>query len=76
MISASQLKTLTKTLTTVRQWREAPVLNHSDLRLKNVIVDADGLVQGHAWRHHRIGTHAHAPKRRLGPLRVRPVAPA
>ena len=38
MLSTAQLDTLHKSVETVRGWRKLPVLNHGDLRLKNVVV--------------------------------------
>ena len=42
MLSKHALKALCKTLENIESWDPAPVLNHGDLRLKNVIVGAEG----------------------------------
>jgi hygromycin-B 4-O-kinase len=44
IISDEQLKKLRDTLEEVRRWTGAPVLNHGDLRLKNLMVDDDGSI--------------------------------
>ena len=44
MISGQQERALRDTLADVERWEGAPVLNHGDLRLKNVVVDADAQI--------------------------------
>lgn len=46
LISEGQQDALEATLADVAGWRDAPVLNHGDLRLKNVVVDPDGAIVG------------------------------
>jgi hygromycin-B 4-O-kinase len=46
MISPRQLAVFIDTLNSIETWSEPPVLNHGDLRLKNVIADRDGKVVG------------------------------
>jgi aminoglycoside phosphotransferase (APT) family kinase protein len=46
MLSVHQHETLAETLEAVANWDGPPVLNHGDLRLKNVVVDADGAILG------------------------------
>jgi aminoglycoside phosphotransferase (APT) family kinase protein len=46
MISARQLSVFTDTLRSIEIWSDPPVLNHGDLRLKNVIADRDGAILG------------------------------
>ncbi len=40
VIDAAQARALAATAATLRRWRRPPVLQHGDLRLKNVMVDA------------------------------------
>lgn len=46
LISEGQQDALEATLADIAGWRDAPVLNHGDLRLKNVVVDPDGGIVG------------------------------
>jgi len=46
IVSAGQHAEFAETLDAVRKWDGPPVLNHGDLRLKNVLVDADGAIVG------------------------------
>lgn len=46
MLSLRQQEILEATLRSVAAWDGPPVLNHGDLRLKNVIVDTAGSIQG------------------------------
>jgi aminoglycoside phosphotransferase (APT) family kinase protein len=40
-LPSPQARSIEKTLQAMRRWRKAPVLQHGDLRLKNVIVDPE-----------------------------------
>lgn len=44
VLSQHQHETLAATLARISAWRDAPVLQHGDLRLKNVLADRDGNV--------------------------------
>ena len=46
MISDRQADSLRRTLAEVEAWEGDPVLNHGDLRLKNVVVDSEGRILG------------------------------
>lgn len=46
MLSARQQHALEATLAQVETWDDSPVLQHGDLRLKNVVVDAQGRIVG------------------------------
>jgi aminoglycoside phosphotransferase (APT) family kinase protein len=46
VISSDQLTALRDTLEEVIEMADPPVLNHGDLRLKNVLVDGDGTIVG------------------------------
>lgn len=46
MLSARQQHALEATLARVETWDDSPVLQHGDLRLKNVVVDAQGRIVG------------------------------
>jgi len=46
LVSGDQLTTLQQTLDRLLEWSADPVLNHGDLRLKNVLVDAEGAIVG------------------------------
>lgn len=45
MLSKPQADSLHEALAEMRRWRKPPVLNHGDLRLKNLVVDDAGEVQ-------------------------------
>lgn len=45
MLSRPQAESLQQALAEMRRWRKPPVLNHGDLRLKNLVVDDAGQVQ-------------------------------
>jgi hygromycin-B 4-O-kinase len=45
LISDWQREALSRTLKTVEEWEDLPILNHGDLRLKNVLVDDSGAIQ-------------------------------
>jgi aminoglycoside phosphotransferase (APT) family kinase protein len=44
MISAAQTKKLSSLAKKMEKWKESPVLNHGDLRLKNIIIDNNGKI--------------------------------
>ena len=46
MISDRQAESLRQTLAEVGAWDGRPVLNHGDLRLKNIVVDEEGRILG------------------------------
>ena len=46
MIEDRQEASLRQTLTDVESWEGPPILNHGDLRLKNVVVSAEGHILG------------------------------
>jgi aminoglycoside phosphotransferase (APT) family kinase protein len=46
LVSGDRLTTLQQTLDRVLEWSADPVLNHGDLRLKNVLVDSEGAIVG------------------------------
>lgn len=46
LISERQRQALTATLAEVEKWDGSPVLQHGDLRLKNVLADAEGRIVG------------------------------
>ncbi|MBC8089846.1 MAG: phosphotransferase [Phycisphaerae bacterium] len=46
MLTAKQVDGLLATLSDVQSWHGAPVLNHGDLRLKNVVVNDEGDILG------------------------------
>lgn len=60
IVSDEQLETLKEVLDRVRRWTGKPILNHGDLRLKNVLVDEYGkIVSVIDWEHcvSAIGPH-------------------
>jgi aminoglycoside phosphotransferase (APT) family kinase protein len=46
VIADAQWRELRQTLEAIEQWTGPPVLNHGDLRLKNVLVDSEGQIVG------------------------------
>jgi aminoglycoside phosphotransferase (APT) family kinase protein len=46
MLSARQFEIFSDTLKFVANWNQPPVLNHGDLRLKNVLADNEGRILG------------------------------
>jgi aminoglycoside phosphotransferase (APT) family kinase protein len=52
MLTKTQVKKISSLATKMEKWKEGPVLNHGDLRLKNVIIDNNGkLLALIDWEH-------------------------